>query len=98
MKINQEKPNLRDVENAKTIQIVNEHHIILVMQDEKIASIAIMKGYGYKDSFLAVFLYGFGQGRIEKHEQGMLVEMADHLNKHEFEDCLKIEGVPYITL
>ena len=93
-----EKPRLRDVEKAKEIQIVNDHHIILVMQDEKIASIAIMKGYKYKDTFMAVFLYEFGMGRIERTEQGILVDMADRLNKHEFTNRLEEEGVPYIAL
>lgn len=93
-----EKPRLRDVEKAKEIQIVNDHHVILVMQDEKIASIAIMKGNGYKNSFMAVFLYDFGQGRIEKHENGRLVEKTDRLNKQEFMEKLKEKGVPYITL
>lgn len=93
-----EKPRLRDVEKAKTIQIVNEHHIIVIMQDEKIASVAILKGNEYKDSFTAIFLYEFGMGRIEKREQEELVEMTDRLNKQEFTDRLKKEGVPYITL
>ena len=93
-----EKPRLRDVEKAKMIQIVNEHHVILIMQNEKIATISIMKGYGYKDSFMAVFLYEFGQGRIEKHENGRIIEMTDRLNKQEFTDRLKKEGVPYISL
>ena len=92
-----EKPRLRDVEKAKTIQIINDHHVILIMQDEKIASIAIMKGYGYKDSFTAVFLYDFGMGKIEKQEQGQL-EMTDRLNKQEFMKKLKEEGVLYIAL
>lgn len=93
-----EKPRLRDVEKAKEIQIVNEHHVILIMQDEKIASVAILKGNEYKDSFTAIFLYEFGMGRIEKREQEELVEMTDRLNKQEFTDRLKKEGVPYITL
>ena len=29
-----EKPQLCDVEKSKTIQIVNENHVILIMQDE----------------------------------------------------------------
>lgn len=93
-----EKPRLRDVEKAKTIQIVNEHHIIVIMQDEKIASVAILKGNEYKDTFMAVFLYEFGMGRIERKEQGILVDMADRLNKHEFTNRLEEEGVPYIAL
>ena len=93
-----EKPRLRDVEKAKMIQIANEHHVILIMQDERIATISIMKGYGYKDSFMAVFLYEFGQGRIEKHENGRIIEMADRLNKKDFTERLEEEGVPYITL
>lgn len=93
-----EKPRLRDVENAKMIQIANEHHVILIMQDERIATISIMKGYGYKDSFMAVFLYEFGKGRIEKHENGRLVEKTDCLNKRSFTSYLKKEGVPYIAL
>ena len=93
-----EKPRLRDVEKAKTIQIVNEHHVILIMQDEKIASIAIRKGNEYRDSFFAVFLYDFGAGRIEKREHEELVEMKDRLGKKAFTECLKEEGVPYIAL
>lgn len=62
------------------------------------ASIAIMKGYGYKYSFLAVFLYSFGMGMIEKREQERLIEKKDRLNEKEFTDFLKKEGVPYITL
>ena len=90
-----EKPRLRDVERAKEIQIVNKHHCILILQDDKIASIAIMTE---NSSFMAVFLYEFGLGRIEKRERGRLVEMTDRLNKQEFTDRLKKEGVPYIAL
>lgn len=93
-----EKPRLRDVEKAKEIQIINDHHIILIMQDDKIASITIMKGYMYKDSFFAVFLYEFGMGRIEKTENEVLVDRADRLNKEEFMAKLKKEGVPYIAI
>lgn len=93
-----EKPRLRDVEKAKEIQIVNHHHVILILQDEKIASIAILRGNEYKDSFTAIFLYEFGMGRIEKREQEELVEMTDHLDKNEFTVLLEEEGVPYITL
>lgn len=93
-----EKPRLHDVEKAKMIQIVNDHHVILIMQDENIASIAIMKGYEYKDSFTAVFLYEFGMGMIEKIEHERLIERRDRLNKQEFTDFLKKEGISYIVL
>ena len=93
-----EKPRLRDVEKAKTIQIVNDHHCILIMQDEKMASIAIMKGHEYKDSFMAVFLYEFGKGNIEISEQGKLVDKYERLDKDEFTAKLEEEGVPYIAL
>ena len=93
-----EKPRLRDVEKAKEIQIVNGHHVILILQDEKIASVAILKGNEYKDTFMAVFLYEFGMGRIEKREHEELVEMTDRLNKQAFTKRLEEEGVPYITL
>lgn len=55
-----------------------------------------MKGYEYKDSFMAVFLYEFGMGRIEKAENGTVVDMIDRLNKEGFMAKLKEEGVPYI--
>ena len=93
-----EKPRLRDVEKAKEIQIVNGHHVILILQDEKIASVAILKGNEYKDSFTAIFLYEFGMGKIEKRDQEELVEVIDRLNKQEFTKRLEEEGVPYITL
>ena len=93
-----EKPRLRDVEKAKEIQIVNGHHVILILQDEKIASIAIRKGNEYRDSFFALFLYEFGMGRIEWSENGTVVDMADRLNKKAFEARLEEEGVPYIAL
>lgn len=93
-----EKPRLRDVEKAKEIQIVNGHHVILILQDEKIASIAILKGNEYKDSFTAIFLYEFGMGKIEKREKEELVEMKDRLNKKAFTEKLEEEGVPYIAL
>ena len=90
-----EKPRIRDVEKAKTIQIVNNHHVILIIQDDKIANIAIVTE---GRSFAAVFLYEFGMGRIEKTENGTVVDMADRLDKEEFMAKLKKEGVPYIAL
>jgi hypothetical protein len=93
-----EKPRLRDVEKAKEIQIVNKHHAILIMQDDKIASIAIMKGCEYRNSFMAVFLYEFGAGNIEISEQGKIVDKKERLGKEAFMEKLREEGVPYITL
>nr|DAE83111.1 MAG TPA: hypothetical protein [Caudoviricetes sp.] len=93
-----ENPTVDDVEKSKTVQIVNENHCILIMQDDNTASIAIMKGYNYRDSFIAVFLYKFGMGNIEISEQGKLVDKAERLDKEAFMARLKEEGVPYIAL
>lgn len=93
-----EKPRLRDVEKAESIQIVNSHHVVIMEQNEKIASVAVMKGTGYKESFMAIFLYEFGMGRIEKKKGDSVVETFDRLTKDEFTEKLEDEGMPYISL
>lgn len=92
------KPQLCDVEKAKSIQIVNSHHIVIIEQDEKIASVTVMNGAGYKNSFMAIFLYEFGLGRIEKKKNDSIVETFDMLTGDEFTEKLEDEGKPYISL
>lgn len=92
------KPQLCDVEKAESIQLVNSYHIVIIEQDEKIASVTVMKGTDYKDSFMAVFLYEFGMGRIEKKKDDTVVEKFDMLTKDEFTEKLEDEGMHYISL
>lgn len=92
------KPQICEVEKAESIQLVNNYHIVIIEQDEKIASVAVMKGTDYKDSFMAVFLYEFGMGRIEKKKGDSVVENFDMLTKDEFTEKLEDEGMHYISL